>query len=278
MHKKTIFWLICIVLLFSISFSISGFLTGKYTTNEEENLLIKDGIKDKEIETLLYSGFETNEYVTVGQILTFYSRVNGNNPKDYEEVKNYAYDSQVYLPSDLVYDINAWESMWRDIMLGTVVFEKTNENTYAINLIKGYLTIYLNQQGYDLIKQGLIPPQLYFYSPFSDVRDLETINLNKKASLGFVLEVLMSLETKDLKYIELDKRIVNRVKELTGKEEEDWTTSEISLYNYYALGYYGEYSYFKDKGYIDNIEYQQIMENVSVGELLIIYSKMTNKK
>lgn len=278
MHKKTIFWLICIVLLFSISFSISGFLTGKDTTNEEENLLIKDGIKDKEIETLLYSGFETNEYVTVGQILTFYSRVNGNNPKDYEEVKNYAYDSQVYLPSDLVYDINAWESMWRDIMLGTVVFEKTNENTYAINLIKGYLTIYLNQQGYDLIKQGLIPPQLYFYSPFSDVRDLETINLNKKASLGFVLEVLMSLETKDLKYIELDKRIVNRVKELTGKEEEDWTTSEISLYNYYALGYYGEYSYFKDKGYIDNIEYQQIMENVSVGELLIIYSKMTNKK
>lgn len=278
MHKKTIFWLICVVLLFSISFSISGFLTGKYTTNEEENLLIKDGIKDKEIETLLYSGFETNEYVTVGQILTFYSRVNGNNPKDYEEVKNYAYDSQVYLPSDLVYDINAWESMWRDIMLGTVVFEKTNENTYAINLIKGYLTIYLNQQGYDLIKQGLIPPQLYFYSPFSDVRDLETINLNKKASLGFVLEVLMSLETKDLKYIELDKRIVNRVKELTGKEEEDWTTSEISLYNYYALGYYGEYSYFKDKGYIDNIEYQQIMENVSVGELLIIYSKMTDKK
>lgn len=278
MHKKTIFWLICIVLLFSISFSISGFLTGKDTTNEEENLLIKDGIKDKEIETLLYSGFETNEYVTVGQILTFYSRVNGNNPKDYEEVKNYAYNSQVYLPSDLVYDINAWESMWRDIMLGTVVFEKTNENTYAINLIKGYLTIYLNQQGYDLIKQGLIPPQLYFYSPFSDVRDLETINLNKKASLGFVLEVLMSLETKDLKYIELDKRIVNRVKELTGKEEEDWTTSEISLYNYYALGYYGEYSYFKDKGYIDNIEYQQIMENVSVGELLIIYSKMTDKK
>ena len=278
MHKKTVIWFICIVLLFSISFSISGFLTNKDKSSKEVSLAIKDGVKDKEIETLLTSGFETNEYVTVGQVLTFYNRVNGKNPKNYEEVKEYAYDSQVFLPSDLVYDIEAWETMWRDIMLGTVVFEKTNENTYAINLIQGYLTIYLNQQGYDLIKQGLIPPQLYFYSPFSDVRDLESINLNKKAPLGFVLEVLMSLETQDHTYIELDSRIAGRVEELTGKDEEDWGTSEISLYNYYALGYYGEYSYFKDKGYIENIEYQQIMRNVSAGELLIIYNKMTDKK
>ena len=278
MHKKTVIWFICIVLLFSISFSISGFLTNKDKSSKEESLAIKDGVKDKEIETLLTSGFETNEYVTVGQVLTFYNRVNGKNSKNYEEVKEYAYDSQVFLPSDLVYDIEAWETMWRDIMLGTVVFEKTNENTYAINLIQGYLTIYLNQQGYDLIKQGLIPPQLYFYSPFSDVRDLESINLNKKAPLGFVLEVLMSLETQDHKYIELDSRIAGRVEELTGKDEEDWGTSEISLYNYYALGYYGEYSYFKDTGYIENIEYQQIMRNVSAGELLIIYNKMTDKK
>lgn len=277
MYRKSVVIIICIVLLFSISFSIPGLFGGKKATVEEDLKILGD-LKDKSVETLLVTNYEDNEYVTVGQVLTFFNRVNNKNESSYDSIKEYAYNNNVYLPSDLVYDTVAWENMWRDMMLGTVVFEKTNESTYAINLVQGYLTIYLNQQGYDLMKQGLIPPQLYFYSPFSGVRDLESINLNKKASLGFVLDVLMSCEVQEGKNRIIGELIEDRVVSLTGKETDVWTTSEISLYNYYALSYYGEYAYFKSKGYIDNIEFQQIMNNVSVGELLIIYNKMTDKK
>ena len=117
-----------------------------------------------------------------------------------------------------------------------ISFEEVNENTYSITLIQGYLKIYLNQQGYDLIKKGLIPPHLYFYSPFSSIKDLEEVNLNKNATLGFALETLMAIIYKDENRKEvLHDLIANQVESLTNIDEKDWTSTEIAIYNYYSL-------------------------------------------
>jgi hypothetical protein len=191
MNKKFIVVIICLILLLSLSISILGIKYRNNNSNEVESLLLNDKLNNSSAEVVLMSGFEANEYLTVGQLLVFYSRILGKDVATVDEAKIVCNDTSIYLPSDLVYDVTAWENLWRDIATGKIVFEKTNENTYAINLIQGYLKIYLNQQGYDLLKKGLIPPQLYFYSAFSNVGDLEEISLNKNASLGFVLDVLM---------------------------------------------------------------------------------------
>jgi len=162
MNKRFLIVITCLILLLSLSITILGI---KYKNSDESNvesLLLKDKLNSSSAETVLMSGFEANEYLTVGQLLVFYSRILGKDVASVEEAKVICNETSICLPSDLVYDITAWENLWRDIATGKVVFEKTNENTYAINLIQGYLKIYLNQQGYDLLKKGLIPPQYIF--------------------------------------------------------------------------------------------------------------------
>ena len=120
----------------------------------------------------------------------------------------------------------------------------------------------------------MIPPQLYFYSPFSGIADLEEINLNKKATLGFVLDVLMSVDCEENKRAILHLIVSERILELTGKEEKDWTDAEIALYDYYSLSYYGEYIYLKDKGIIDEIELSKLSLPLSVSDFIVIANRI----
>lgn len=267
MRKKTLF-------LFSvfIIFIVVIFYIYPNRTKESEPSLRLKSLSDETVESLLITNFEENEYVSIGQALVFFNRLMNNNPSSFEEVKTFGYESNIYLPSDLVYNKSEWEELWRNIVSGKTVFEKINENTYSITLIQGYLKIYLNQQGYDLIKKGLIPPQLYLYSPFSDITDFESINLNKNANLGFLLELLMCYDCNN----EIDRKqllhdlVVNKVESLTDKKEDTWGATEIALYNYYSLGYYGEFIYFKEKGILDDIELQDLTSNVSIGGFLVL--------
>ena len=119
----------------------------------------------------------------------------------------------------------------------------------------------------------MIPPQLYFYSPFSGVGDLEEINLNKKATLGFAFEVLMSVDCDENKKEVLHSIISNRILELTGKEEKDWTEAEIALYDYYSLSYYGEYIYLKNKGIVEEIDLSKLSLSLSVSDFAVIANR-----
>lgn len=237
---------------------------------------MEKGVESETVNTLLMTDFEQNTDLTVGQVLVFYSRLYGNNIETYDEAQKFAVLKNIYLPSDLVYDNKEWEVLWRNTVLGNTVFEKVNEDTYAIPLIPQYLTIYLNEQGYNLIKQGLIPPQLYFYSPFSGIEDFEEINLNKKATVGFVLEVLMSIEYKD----NMDRReiihniIKERIEEVTMIKEENWGANEKALYNYYSLSYYGEFRYMKELGYIDSIEVDDLTKSITPHDFVVLVNKV----
>ena len=155
-----------IAVLCIIGVSLSFYFYQNNQNKEEETFYIKSGIENSNIEEILTTNFKGNSSLTVGQLLIFYSRLYGNNVSTYQEAQEFCSLKDIYLPSDLVYNQEEWKTLWRNIVLGNTVFEKKNDDTYAINLIKGYLTIYLNEQGYECIKQGLIPPQLYFYSPF----------------------------------------------------------------------------------------------------------------
>ena len=176
-------------------------------------------------------------------------------------------------------DVEEWELLWRNSVLSNTVFEKVNDDTYAIPLIPQYLTIYLNSQGYNLIKQGLIPPQLYFYSPFSGIEDFEEINLNKKANLGFILEILMDIECDESidRRVTLHNLITERIEEITLVEEENWTANEKALYNYYSLSYYGEFRYLKEKGYIDSIEVDDLTKSITVQDFIVLVNKVLAK-
>ena len=246
---------------------------------DEDTFYIKEGVESTNLETLLMTDFEQNTDVTVGQALVFYSRLYGNNIKTYEEAQNYAVLKNIYLPSDLVYDVEEWELLWRNSVLSNTVFEKVNDDTYAIPLIPQYLTIYLNSQGYNLIKQGLIPPQLYIYSPFSGIEDFEEINLNKKANLGFILEILMDIECDESidRRVTLHNLITERIEEITLVEEENWTANEKALYNYYSLSYYGEFRYLKEKGYIDSIEVDDLTKSITVQDFIVLVNKVLAK-
>lgn len=257
-----------------IMFLFSCFLIFNKREKVEDSLYIETGIENKTFQELLTINFEDNHDLTVGQLLVFFSRLYGNNVSSYEEALKFCNLKGIYLPSDLVYNRDDWEKTWRETVLGNTIFEKVNDDTYAISLIQGYLTIYLNEQGYSLIKQGLIPPQLYFYSPFSGIEDLDIMNLNKKATLGFTFEVLMSIDC------ELDRKqllhdiVAQRIELLTGIEEKDWGENEISLYNYYSLSYYGEYSYLKAKGYLDNINVEDLPNSILISDFLVLLNKI----
>lgn len=267
---KKFFVVILIISTFLLSYAV--FFDRK---SEPENTFYIEGeLKDKDIKYLLMTDFEKNTDLTVGQLLIFYSRLYGNNVSEYKEAQEFCELKEIYLPSDLVYDKLAWESLWRESVLGNTVFEKVNDDTYAIPLIPQYLTIYLNEQGYNLIKQGLIPPQLYFYSPFSSISDFEEINLNKKANLGFVLEILMSIECDEDRKEVIRNIIVDRIESLTGIPESEWTLNEISLYNYYSLSYFGEYSYLKSKGLITDIEIGDLTKSVTASDFIIMLKKI----
>ena len=195
--------------------------------------------------------------------------------KNFDDVKMYCKNNNIYLPSELVYNREDWENLWRNIVLNETVFEKVNEETYGITLIQGYLKIYLNKQGYELVQKGLIPPQLYFYSPFSDISDFGSYNISRQANQGFILEVLMKLkysDTKDRKQY-LHDVVKEKVEDLTNVVESDWTSAEISLYNYYSLSYYGEYLYFYNQGVLGDIELSDLVKPMSVQEFLILYDK-----
>lgn len=265
--------LILILAFIALIFSYLFFFNDKEVT--QDTFEMKTDLQSETVESLLLTGFEQNSELTVGQLLVFYSRLYGNDVKTYREAQDFCVLKNIYLPSDLIYNAKDWENLWRDIVLGNTVFEKVNEDIYAISLIKGYLTIYLNEQGYDLIKQGLIPPQLYFYSPFSSLNDLEEINLNKKADWGFALELLMSVECDDENRNQIIRDIiVNKIESLTYVEEADWGTNEIALYNYYSLSYYGEYSYLKDKGYIEKISVEDLTKPVSISDFIILSKRI----
>ena len=274
MFKKV---LVALLIIFCCVTSYLVFFDNK--EGKEDTFFIENGVENTNIETLLMTDFEQNADVSVGQLLVFYSRLYGNNIKTYEDAQNYAVLKNIYLPSDLVYDTEEWELLWRNTVLGNTVFEKVNEDTYAIPLIPQYLTIYLNEQGYNLIKQGLIPPQLYFYSPFSGIEDFEEINLNKKVTLGFVLEILMSIECDESidRRVTLHNIIKDRIEEITKVEEENWTSNGKALYNYYSLSYYGEFRYMKDKGYIDSIEIDDLTKSITVQDFIVLVNKVISE-
>ena len=68
--------------------------------------------------------------------------------------------------------------------------------------------------------------------------------------------------------------IANQVESLTNIDEKDWTSTEIAIYNYYSLSYYGEFSYFKSQGYLENIELDDLTSEISVNEFLILIEKI----
>ena len=75
MNKRFLIVITCLILLLSLSITILGI---KYKNSDESNvesLLLKDKLNSSSVETVLMSGFEANEYLTVGQLLVFYSRI-----------------------------------------------------------------------------------------------------------------------------------------------------------------------------------------------------------
>ena len=99
----------------------------------EDTFYIESGLEGSSVEELLLTDFEQNTELTVGQLLVFYSRLYGNNVSTYKEAQEFCVLKEIYLPSDLVYDSKAWESLWRESVLGNTVFEKVNNDTYAIH-------------------------------------------------------------------------------------------------------------------------------------------------
>ena len=275
MRRKTI---ISFIVIISLLFFFVWFPRGKQ--KEDTTLFIEQGLENVSTEGFLRTDFEQNEAITVGQSLVFYNRYTGNNAKNYNQVKDYCLKKNVLLPSDLIYNTADWEILWRDMVLGNTLFEKEQEGTYSIVLIPKYLKIYLNEQGYNLIKKGSIPPHLYFYSPFSNVSNLEEINLNKNATMGFICEVLMNIEysgQQDRKSFIKDI-IIDKVEQVTGKSEKDWTANEIDLYNYYALSYYGQYSYLASKGILNNVEFSDLGDYVSLDKFLEAIKNIEDSK
>ena len=269
LFKKVLVLLLCVSVLV-----LSYFVFFDKEEVTEDTFYIESGLSDSSVEELLLKDFEQNTELTVGQLLVFYSRLYGNNVSTYKEAQDFCVLKEIYLPSDLVYDSKAWETLWRESVLGNTVFKKVNDDTYAISLIQDYLTIYLNEQGYNLIKQGLIPPQLYFYSPFSGIEDFEEINLSKKATLGFALEFLMDMECEEDRMAIIHNIIKTRIEEITNKPETEWTTNEISLYNYYSLSYFGEYSYLKSEGLLTDIEVGDLTKPILISDFVIMVNKV----
>lgn len=271
--KNKVIFILCLFCIFIISF----FMMSKERP-KEENGFYMENIESETLESLLMTNFEENENITIGQVLVFYNRVIGNNVKNFDDVKMYCKDKEIFLPSDLVYNMEDWENLWRDIVLGNTVFEKVNDDTFSITLIQGYLKIYLNKHGYELIKQGLIPPHLYLYSPFSSIEDLESINFNKNATLGFILELFMNIEYKgENRKGLLHDLVVDKVEELTSINEKNWTSSEVALYNYYSLSYFGEFCYFKEKNCLENIELNDLTSEITVSDFLVLVEKLIQK-
>ena len=115
---------------------------------------------------------------------------------------------------------------------------------------------------------------IIFLFSFSGLTDLEEINLNKNANLGFVLDVLMSIECEENKKEILHSIVSERVVELTNKSEDEWTESEIALYNYYSLSYYGEYIYLLNRGYIEEMDLGNLSSSVSVSDFVIMVNRI----
>lgn len=268
MRKK-----ICLILLifFMSLFMLSFF--NNFFNHKEDNSLKMSNFEDASIEDMATVGFVENENMTVGQCLTFLCRYKGYNVRNFDEVTFYAKKLGVLLPSEMIYSKEEWEELWVDIVHGTTLFEKVNDNTYMISLVPNYLNIYLNTQGYNFIKKGTIPPQLYFYSAYSDVSDLEAINLSKKATVGFVMDVLMTLKVEENKLDIVRPILIEKVKNLTGKEEQDWGSEEKAVYNYYALNYGGQYSYLAGNFGISDISFDDLNENLSVNDFVILFDK-----
>ena len=263
-----------VLILFFIFASL--FLYSVYSNwnnhRKDKSLYIND-FENRTMEDYVSLGFDSNENITVGQCLTFLCREKGYNVYNRDEVVEFAEHFDVLLPSDLVYNKEDWVNLWEGIVQGNTLFEKVGEDTYLIDLVPNFLTIYLNQQGYDYIKKGLIPPQLYFYSPFSNVGDIEMINFNRKATLGFVLEVLMTLKVGENKLPIIRSILIEKVEGTTGIGEKDWSSAEIDIYNYYALNYYGELSYMKSNYDMQDMIFDNLNSSLSVSDFISLYNK-----
>ena len=122
-----------LIILAILGFSLCFFIFKVNPNKNVDTFYIEQGLENETLETFLVKDFENNSELTVGQLLVFYSRLFGNNVSTFQEAQEFCELKNIYLPSDLVYDEEAWEELWRNIVLGNTVFEKKNENTYAIN-------------------------------------------------------------------------------------------------------------------------------------------------
>ena len=87
---------------------------------------------------------------------------------------------------------------------------------------------------------------------------------------------LVYSDTKDRKQF-LHDVVIDKVEELTNIPEKDWTSAEISLYNYYSLSYFGEYLYFYNKGVLIDTELSNLVQSMSVKDFLILF-EITQKE
>lgn len=271
MKRKVLF----ILIFFFVSLFVISFY-GNWRNHSVDKSLYITNMETVSTDDLLKYGFENNENITIGQCLTFLCRINGYNVKNFDEVKEISEKLGVSLPSRLVYDSSDWKNLWINIIKGNTLFEQVNEETYSVDLIPNFYSIYLNRQGYECIKQGMIPPQLFFYSPFSTISDLEDINLNKKATVGFVLDILMTNCVHEGKENIIRTIVVEKVEGLIGVRESEWGSLEKDLFNYYALNYYGEYSYIKNSFNITEIPFDNLSSNLTVNDFLILFKQMNS--
>ncbi len=247
-----------IVIIFS--FLLVFICVFQYKPEEPTGSLYYTGDLNSPVTELLEKNLDTE--LTIQDVLLLYCRLNKQNVEDLEELKGYC--SDIVLPAQRVYSIEDWEEMWLSIIQGNTLFERVSDETYCITLIQGYLKIYLNEVGYNYIKKGLIPPQVYMYSPFSSIETLDTLNFESKCTQGMALDIIARLLYGDVEE-EIKGIVIKKVESLTGISEDGWTAKEIALFDYYSLSYYGTYTILEEELCLD-----LTLEDLSKG---LTYSK-----
>lgn len=264
MYRKATSILVVVLLLSILTITIQG--TGVFkdidwpwkNTEEIAERVSKQG--------LMYGygdgKFYPNSTLTNKQALIIFSRLMSDNtalPTIDEELDKHiceiAQKYEVSLPSDLVYSRENWKSVWRDILTGKTVFEKISDEKYSVTLIPGYFKIYLNDKGYFLLKKGMIPPQIEFYSPYTTIDNLTEEIFKQPATKGFVMELMsiydMNKNTEGYTFKELSSKENEVIEALTvilleqtvNKIEKDWNSLDIDKYNYVSMSYGGAMQY-----------------------------------
>lgn len=249
------------------------FFFTKDTSKKENYLYIENFQKyqshtEDDLKYLVSYGFEDNQSITVGQLLTFFCRLKGINPSNLSEVQEYCKD-KINLPNFYVYNYEEWKNLWSFIMSSDTVFEKVSDE-YVLTIIPG-LKVYLNQYGYDLMNKGLIPPQLSFYS-LGTVDKLDEVSMKLQADFGFFLEVLMALDYENQHGLSRVDCVKENIKEeiLRIKPDADLKGKDSNLYNYYALSNYGQLLYFQEKGYFQDYGFSELFSYVDSEKIVNI--------